>query len=230
MADAALDRPPLRERKKLRTRRALVDTALELFTKNGFDNTTLDELCDAVEVSKRTFFRTFTSKEDVAMAPLRDMWAAFLHELETREPRTGSLYEILQDSVLAALERMPAPDWADRAARSHRLAQSTPSMGANNLQFCDRTVREALEILHRRFGAGLPADQRPRLALDIVVAAFHCGMEAWSDSSSEGDTVGLADHLREAFTAAPGALVLVPDPRAAGRVGYPAPGRSRTNR
>ncbi|MEV3961227.1 TetR/AcrR family transcriptional regulator [Nocardia sp. NPDC050193] len=217
MAYTALDRPPLRERKKLRTRRALVDTALELFTENGFDNTTLDELCDAVEVSKRTFFRTFTSKEDVAMAPLRDMWAAFLQELETtREPHTGSLYEILQDSVLAAVERMPAPGWADRAARSHRLAQSTPSMGANNLQFCDRTVREALEILHRRFGAGLPADQRPRLALDIVVAAFHCGMEAWNDSSGERDIGGLTNHLRDAFTAAPEALVVVPDPRAAG--------------
>ncbi|MEU1524069.1 TetR family transcriptional regulator [Nocardia rhamnosiphila] len=215
MADAALDRPPLRERKKLRTRQALVDTALELFTENGFDSTTLDELCDAVEVSKRTFFRTFTSKEDVAMAPLRDLWAAFLHELETHEPGTGSLYGILQDRVLAALQRMPAEGWAGRAARSHRLAQSTPSMGANNLQFCDRTVREALEILHHRFGAGLPADQRTRLALDIVVAAFHCGMEAWSNSSGKRDIGSLANHLRGAFAAAPEALVLVPGPRAA---------------
>ncbi|MFH8295220.1 TetR/AcrR family transcriptional regulator [Streptomyces sp. NPDC018059] len=72
---------PLRERKKLRTRQALVDAALELFTERGFDGVTLDALCDAVEVSKRTFFRTFSSKEDVAMAPTQDLWAAFLEEL-----------------------------------------------------------------------------------------------------------------------------------------------------
>ncbi|WP_454196932.1 TetR/AcrR family transcriptional regulator [Nocardia sp. Marseille-Q1738] len=215
MADAAIDRLPLRERKKHRTRQALIDAALELFTDRGFDNVTLDELCDTVDVSKRTFFRNFTSKEDVAMAPLRTLWAAFLADVAHREPDTGPLHRTLRDSMLAALDQMPPDGWADRAARSHRLAQSTPSMGANNLQFCARTVRDALEVLRERFDIDPRADQRPRLALDIVVAAFHCALDAWSTDTDNLDTAALTTHVRDAFDAVPEALTMTPAPRPA---------------
>ncbi|WP_280386192.1 TetR/AcrR family transcriptional regulator [Nocardia wallacei] len=208
MADAEIDRLPLRERKKQRTRQALVDTALELFTERGFDTVTLDELCDAVDISKRTFFRNFTSKEDVAMAPLRDMWAAFLADLATREPGSQPLLRTLQDGLLATLDRMPPDGWADRAARSHRLARTTPSMGASNLQFCDRTVRDALAILHDRFAVDPRTDRRPRLTLDIAVAAFHSALDTWSSGPGNLSTAALTRHVREGFDAIPGALTL----------------------
>ncbi|MFE6862105.1 TetR/AcrR family transcriptional regulator [Nocardia sp. NPDC057668] len=210
MADAATDRLPLRERKKLRTRKALIDTALELFTARGFDNTTLDELCDTVEVSKRTFFRNFTSKEDVAMAPLQDLWAVFLAEIADREPTTGPLLQALQDALLAALDRVDTADWADRAARSHLLAAATPAMAAHNLQFCDRTIGDALTILTERYDLDPGTDQRPRLALDILVAAFHRALDTWS---TRPGTSTLAPELDAAFTAVPQALTMTPNPR-----------------
>jgi AcrR family transcriptional regulator len=204
--------PTLRERKKLRTRQALIDTALRRFAGQGFDGTTLDELCAEVEVSKRTFFRYFTSKEDVAMAPTQDLWVAFLTDLETRQPNGGPLLELLQDALLAALGRMPAEGWADRVLRSRRLAADTPSMNAHGLHFCDRTTRTAIKILGERFGLD-PHDLRPRLALDLVVAAFHCALEGWTFQSGQAGRDGLASRLQEAFSAIPGmATMTVPEP------------------
>ncbi|WP_225728028.1 MULTISPECIES: TetR family transcriptional regulator [unclassified Nocardia] len=207
MADAAAERLPLRERKKLRTRQALIDAALDLFTERGFDRTTLDELCDAVEVSKRTFFRTFTSKEAVAMAPLQDMWTAFLDDLQTRQPVDGTMFRLLQDALAAALDGQLSVEWAARALRSHRLAQVTPSMSAHNLRFCDDTSRAAAAVLRERFDIDA-ADQRPRLAIDILVAAFHSAIETWAASGATADSGRLAAELDRAFAAVPGALTM----------------------
>ncbi|MBI0300447.1 TetR family transcriptional regulator [Streptomyces sp. PRKS01-29] len=222
-AVTAAPHPSLRERKKRRTRQALIDTALELFTRRGFGGVTLDELCEEVEVSKRTFFRTFTSKEDVAMAPDQDLWRAFLEELETAEPDGLSVVELGRDALLAALARVDEEGWARRVLLSRRLAERTPSMGAHGLQFCEATTQEALAILHRRFGLGAPGDLRPRLAVDMLVAAFRGALASWVAQVDDAavDTGGieppttddLAARLREAVTALPGGLALPTTPR-----------------
>ncbi|MGK5729417.1 TetR/AcrR family transcriptional regulator [Streptomyces sp. URMC 124] len=208
-AEARAERLPLRERKKLRTRQALIDTALELFTERGFDGVTLDELCDAVEVSKRTFFRNFTSKEDVAMAPTQDLWAAFLSDLETREPAGGTVLEMLQASVFAALDRMTDEGWARRVRLSRRLAAETPSMDAHGLHFCDRTARSATETLRNGLRLEDPRDElRLRLALDFLVAAFRYALETWVSLPGAPDRSAFAAELGTAFAAIPEALTL----------------------
>ncbi|WP_037649036.1 TetR/AcrR family transcriptional regulator [Streptomyces flavidovirens] len=213
---------PLRERKKLRTRQALIDSALELFGERGFGGVTLDELCDSVEVSKRTFFRYFSSKEDVAMAPTQDLWLAFLDELETREPGDRPVLEMLRDALFAAVERMAADGrWTRRVLISRQLAASTPSMDAHGLHFCHRTSRAALELLHRRLdfaggggggggaaAAAAPVDLRPRLAVDMLVAAFHCALDAWVPEPGMPVRGELAAHVRDACAALPGSLTL----------------------
>jgi len=58
---------PRRGRKKRQTRDALIDAALDLFETKGYEHTAVHEITDIVDVSERTVFRYFASKEDLAL-------------------------------------------------------------------------------------------------------------------------------------------------------------------
>ncbi|MCO1654675.1 TetR/AcrR family transcriptional regulator [Pseudonocardia humida] len=60
--------PGRRERKKQLTRQALVDAAVRLFTERGYERTTVADIAEAADVSTRTFFLHFPTKEDVLLA------------------------------------------------------------------------------------------------------------------------------------------------------------------
>ncbi|OKK22317.1 TetR family transcriptional regulator [Streptomyces sp. CB00455] len=100
----------LRENKKLRTRRQLAATALELFLERGFDAVSVADVAAAAEVSKPTLFRYFPSKEDLVLdrfadhqdeaarvvrdrpagrGPVGAVHAHFLEALDRRDPITG---------------------------------------------------------------------------------------------------------------------------------------------
>ncbi len=59
----------LRERKKRRTRAELVEVSQRLFATQGYEATSLDDICAEVAVSPQTLLRYFVSKADLAMAP-----------------------------------------------------------------------------------------------------------------------------------------------------------------
>src|SRR5216684_637784 len=69
----AFARPSLRERKKLQTRAAIIRRAVELFNTQGFYNTSIDDIADAADVSRGTFFNYFGYKEAVIVEFGRDL-------------------------------------------------------------------------------------------------------------------------------------------------------------
>ncbi|PRC43812.1 TetR family transcriptional regulator, partial [Mycobacterium sp. ITM-2017-0098] len=58
----------LRERKKRRTRATLINAAVGLCDRQGFDGTTVDQIAAVAEVSPRTFSRYFATKDAIALA------------------------------------------------------------------------------------------------------------------------------------------------------------------
>src|SRR4029450_2504217 len=105
----------LRERKKLRTRAELSDAAFRLLAERGFDETTIEDIVEQVEVSPRTFFRYFDSKEDVVIGFFDDLGLELRSMLAARPPEEASftalrgalgslidLYEERQDRVVGA--------------------------------------------------------------------------------------------------------------------------------
>ncbi|MFN8553379.1 MAG: TetR/AcrR family transcriptional regulator [Candidatus Obscuribacterales bacterium] len=62
-----------REKKKALTRQTIIDAAGKLFSVNGFDATSIDEICQAADVVKGTFYYHFKSKEDLVIELRREM-------------------------------------------------------------------------------------------------------------------------------------------------------------
>src|SRR5436190_23104698 len=91
----------LRERKKQRTREAITQAALELFAERGYQATTLADIAEAADVSTRTIFAYFPSKEDILFcdhAAMRDALAQALAERPGGKDALGTL----RDFILAA--------------------------------------------------------------------------------------------------------------------------------
>ncbi|MEU1980698.1 TetR family transcriptional regulator [Nocardia sp. NPDC019395] len=180
----------LRERKKLRTRRTLAETAVSLFTERGFDNTPLDALLETVEVSRRTFFRNFRSKEDVALTAVKQLWSTYLLTLEETE-KSGPLADVFRDTMLTTLDRMDE-DWYPRFAATLKLIEQSPSLNGHSLQHCAEIQTEVT----RRLGA--PDSLEARLLIEFCVATWRCALDEWLPRCDPGE---LPRHVHHAFAA-----------------------------
>ena len=125
---------PLRIRKAVRTRKAIIDAATELFGKQGFAATTLNQIADLADVHKQTVLRYFATKEEIALA-LRT------HVLEQ-----------LRDKLHEASGSTPVIDiWRDFVSVSAREIAANPDQFRFN-QFLlqnDKIVAQLLLIEHR---------------------------------------------------------------------------------
>jgi AcrR family transcriptional regulator len=84
----------LRERKKLRTRATLIEAAAELCLRQGFDNTTVDQIAAAADVSPRTFSRYFPTK-DAVIAAIADEIDTYIATALEKQPTDITEYEAL---------------------------------------------------------------------------------------------------------------------------------------
>jgi AcrR family transcriptional regulator len=185
----------LRERKKLRTRAELTDAAFRLFTERGFDGTTIDDIVEQVEVSPRTFFRYFDSKEDVVIGFFDDLGLELRELLEARpaeEPPFMAVRNAL-DALAGLYTEEP-----DRVLAAKRLSHETPAIRARLLDKHARWENALTEGLAARLGVDPERDPRPRLIAAVALAAFSTAFTSWCSSGGRKDLHALADHALEA--------------------------------
>ncbi|MGW0701201.1 TetR/AcrR family transcriptional regulator [Streptomyces sp. NPDC002867] len=169
--DVTVEPTGLRARKKQRTRDALVRVALELFTTQGYERTTVDEIVDAVEVSQRTFFRYFASKEEVAFAVQELAESHYVAALRERPTGEGP-FEAMRNAVSASWDTIGVAIEEivplDLYMRSFLMIESTPALLAAHLRRSADMEDLLARLIAEREGLDVDADPRPRVA----VAAF----------------------------------------------------------
>lgn len=204
--DPAGDRSlPLRERKKLRTRRALADAATRLFSENGFEKTTLEEVAEDAEVSKSTFFRFFPAKEAAAVEAETELWTAYLDELAGRQ-LSGAVLGELHRALAAAVEGLD-PGWDQRFLATRRLIIAEPAL----LRYVEhyRAGVKAQVIASLAAKLGLDAeDLRLHLLAELTTTAFSVSGRYWVHHDGQGGRVALLDRFAEAVRAIPASLDL----------------------
>jgi AcrR family transcriptional regulator len=159
----------LRERKKLRTRQAIVDAAFELFAERGFERTTIADIAERAEIAPRTFFSYFPSKDDVVFHDFEEKHAKIASWLREREPGTNAI-DALRTGIAGTLGEPESEHLREKQLR-RRLVRENDSLAAHNEhlrgQFADLLADAVAEDL-----GDAPGDLRPRLVASAAVATM----------------------------------------------------------
>lgn len=178
--------PPvgLRERKKLRTRKELAATALRLFAERGYDAVTVEEIADAVEVSPRTFFRYFPSKEDVLFADEPQLVAALRGAL-VRRPRGEPVLEAILNALLELADVFV--DDPERILFHARIIAATPSLRSRGLEQQAKLEAALAGVIAERLGLDIEREMAPRLVAAGTVAALRVALDHWTEREGIDD-------------------------------------------
>ncbi|MFB7336100.1 TetR/AcrR family transcriptional regulator [Streptomyces adustus] len=173
--------PGRRERKKAATRRALSETALQLFLERGFDNVTVREIAEAADVSTTTLMNYFPAKEALVF-DLDDELERSLVEAVTVRPPDLSVLESLRRYMRARAERAVSGRHADRFMK---LVLDTPALSEHWRKIWLRHERALAEAVAAELGR--PADDMSCTAL------AHLVLDAFSLAIHSADPVRMID-------------------------------------
>ena len=161
----------LRERKKLRTRLAIQQHALRLFREHGYNQTTVEQIAEAAEVSPSTFFRYFPTKEDVVLFDVLD---PMLIESFRRQPASLSPIAALRAAMHEVLTSMPPEVIADQRERG-QLVYRVPELQGAWIGDLLRTVRLMQGLLAERLGRDID-DPQLRAYTGAVIGVLMAAM------------------------------------------------------
>mgnify|MGYP003503396016 CR=1 FL=1 len=209
----------LRSRKKLRTRHAIQDAALELFVDQGYEATTVEQIAARVEVSPTTFFRYFGSKSEVIKGDQGERLPELQRAIVGRPAEEDDL-EVLR--VAIQQEWISSID-PGRTLRQAMVIAASPELRGVSFEIGYQWRGAISESLAQRHGLEIP-DDRCVFAASTVMSVFWRAVESWRRGGAQDD---LADHFDRGFELMIGLCAEWASSHAAG-VGTPARGGRRT--
>jgi AcrR family transcriptional regulator len=205
-----------RERKKQRTREALVDAAFRLFQEKGFDATTVEEIADEVDVSSRTFFRYFASKEDVVLTFQEEQFVTMLEALSSR-PAAEPVLTALRNAAVSVIRACEDGQYGfdpDRFGCIQQMMESSPAVFGRSLEHGQKKQSEITRIIAERMGVDPATDLRPHVMAGLANCAFHSAFEVLAAGVAKTDR--FSEVVDEVFEIMEDGLADRPEKTAAG--------------
>jgi AcrR family transcriptional regulator len=166
--------PGLRQRKRQQTRERLTRVAMTLFLDRGFEATTLDDIAAAADISRRSFFHYFASKEDVVFAWQEESTAALIEAVAAR-PASESMLTAAENAISAMVRQFKPGE----AVAMAQLKRDNPALQARDQVKYEKLERALAEALGKRTGQGTDK-LRARLVAMIATGAMRIGGELWA--------------------------------------------------
>lgn len=183
-----------RERKKQETRQALEAAALKLFRTKGYDQTKIEDITEMVDVSARTFFRYFDSKEAVVFGEWQSQVHIVADFIYTR-PKTEHPLIMMKEFCL--LFAQVAETQKERMFLMKEMTQSSRTIGNYEKEVLYPTIeRTVAEALARHMDVDIKKDMRPCIYAGITVAAVNAARDEWVESK---DKKQFREYVEEAF-------------------------------
>ncbi|MEQ4718702.1 TetR family transcriptional regulator [Nonomuraea sp. B19D2] len=168
----------LRERKKEKTRLAILDAALDLFLEQGYESTTVEQIAGAVEISPRTFFRYFTSKDHLVLW-FHDHGQEIMLETLASRPADEPAFTSLMHAMRAVLNDIASstPDETERFLKLRRLMEAHPRLVGLSVARGAETERRLVEAVAARRGVDPEEDQLSHLIVAFASCTMRVGFE-----------------------------------------------------
>lgn len=183
----------LRERKKLKTRRAIRAAAFRRFAEQGYEATTVDQIAADADVSPSTFFRYFPTKEDLV---IRDDYDPLMEAALRARPAGESLVESIRHAMVEPLRKIIAVEQEDMLLRM-RILIDNPVVNARNQAEMHHTRDMLLNVFCERSGRS-PQDLELRVQIAAFLAATMETVLYWSERDGQDDIVTLLEQALEA--------------------------------
>ena len=171
----------LRQRKKDSSRRAIEDAAWDLFSEQGYEETSINDIAERANVAPRTFFRYFPTKEAVLYPQFEELLRLVRDEFRRRpsdEPVINSLFESFE--VLSGSLEGGASRARERMAMMKRPGQHPPGTE----YFRTRLSEATAELVLEREGDSEDARMRARLASGLVSVLIDTTHNCWIEAGA----------------------------------------------
>jgi AcrR family transcriptional regulator len=165
-----------RERKKLETFRALRGAALQLAAERGPDHVSVEDIADAADVSVRTFFNYFSSKEEAIIGWDPD-WLDQITQRVADRPASEEPFAAVSAVIRGFVDGVE--EWADQRAVRHRLVRENPALQPRFLASHHQLEEALLRGLAARLGEDATGSLYSHLVVVTCVNAMRLTLSRW---------------------------------------------------